>query len=67
MHQFMSGHPQQPHHFLSDEMLRERMMEEGVEGMSGARDWYINLPEDKYALQRELRFNMSYCQANKLN
>jgi hypothetical protein len=28
---------------------------------------FIALPEDKSSLQREIRFNMSYCQANKLS
>ena len=55
-------------HFLSDEVLRDGVGDDiGIEGVSGARDWYISLPTDKSALQRELRFCMSYSQANKLN
>ena len=27
----------------------------------------IPLPENKEALQKEIRFNMDYCKANKLN
>lgn len=49
-------------HF-NDELIRERM-----DGLNNAnvQDWYVALPEDKSALQREIRFCMSYCQANKL-